>query len=156
MAGFGLPALVIGLALVPGAAAASTLGEQTVVKIGTPASEAEAAALDVGVQDDSHGCSGGEASNNSYVHVCFVRYGDTLWVRDDESNGRYAAGEISYYDGGSRHRGYCFSPYSHASGKWYSCGFSQADEKTTVDYRGFDHKNRGGDHYTAWQRESTS
>lgn len=163
IAGIALPA-VTGLALVSlgGTASAAPAqqneseGVRTVVRIAQQASPAEAAALDVSIQADSHGCSGNEVSNNSYVHVCFVRDGDKLYVRDDESNGRSAVGQIDFYDAGSRYYGYCLNPNSHASGIWVYCSFSEADENTTAFYRGYDTKDDSVGHFTAWQSESTS
>ena len=164
-AGTALPALVaMGLTLVSqGAAAAAPPAQQsdgagvrTVVKIGQSASAAEAAALDLGVQADSHGCSGNEVSDNSYVHVCFVRDGDRIWVKDDEGNGRSAMGQLDFYDAGSRYYGYCLNPNTAASGIWVSCSFSEADENTTAYYRGYDTVGDSVGNFTAWQAESTS
>lgn len=129
---------------------------KTVVKIAKQATPAQAAALDAALAADSHGCSGDEVSNNSYVHVCFVRDGDVLWVKDDESNGYSAYGQIEFYDAGSWYYGYCYDPYTAASGKWASCSFSEADENTTAYYRGYDAKDGVAAHFTAWQAESTS
>ncbi len=164
MAGIALPMLAAtGLAFVPQVAAASPaapqsdeVGVRSVVKIAQSASAAEAAQLDLAVQADSHGCSGNEASNNSYVHVCFVRNGDKIWVRDDESNGRSAVGQLDFYDAGSRYYGYCLNPNSHASGIWVYCSFSEADENTTAYYRGYDTVGDSVGHFTSWQAESTS
>lgn len=162
IAGIALPVLAAsGLALVSaGTASAAPANEsegvRTVVKIAQAATAAEAAALDVSIQADSHGCSGDEASNNSYVHVCFVRDGDKLWVRDDEANGRSAMGQLYFKDGSSWYYGYCLNTNSHASGIWVYCSFSEADENTTASYRGYDTKGDSVDHFTNWQAESTS
>jgi hypothetical protein len=165
IAGIALPALAaISLALVsPGSAAAAPVaaksdvaGVRTVVKIAQPASAAEAAELDLGVLADSHGCSGDEVSDNSYVHVCFVRDGDRIWVKDDEGNGRSAMGQLEFYDAGSWYYGYCLNTNSAASGIWVYCSFSEADENTTAYYRGYDTVGSSVDHFTAWQAESTS
>jgi hypothetical protein len=140
----------------PTASQSDHAGVRQIVKVARPASAADAAQLDLSVQADSHGCSGDEVSNNSYVHVCFVRDGDTLWVRDDETNGRSAVGQIDYYDAGSRYYGYCVNPYSHDSGIWVYCSFPEADENTTAYYRGYDTADGTAAHFTSWQAESTS
>jgi hypothetical protein len=145
-------ASLVAFVLVPqGVAAASPSQDvRTVVKIARPASAAEAARL------DGHGCSGDEVSNNGYVHVCFVRAGDTIWVRDDEANGRSAVGQLDFYDAGTRYYGYCLNPHSHASGIWVYCRFPEADENTTAYYRGYDTVGDSVGHFTPWQGESTS
>ncbi|GAB2797881.1 hypothetical protein [Amycolatopsis magusensis] len=132
-------------------------GIRTVVQIAQPASAAEVAALDLSIQADSHGCSGNEASNNSYVHVCFVRDGDKIFVKDDEGNSRSAVGQLEFYDAGTWYWGYCLNPNTAASGIWVYCGFGEADENTTAYYRGFDAKDGTADaHFTDWHSESTS
>lgn len=161
-----LPVLATGLTLgsVGGAAAAAPQGDRegvvAVVAIGQPVSDAEAAQLDAGVLDDgddSHGCDGGEESNNTYVHVCFKRYGDKLYVRDDESNGRSAVGEIDFEDAGTWYTYTCRNQYSHDSGIWVYCRFPDADENTLVFYRGFDRKSGTSDsHTTNWVAETTT
>lgn len=168
LTGIALPVLAAaGVAFVPqGVAAASPApavsqhdgaGIRSIVQVGRPASAAEAAQLDLSIQADSHGCSGNEASDNSYVHVCFVRDGDTIWVKDDEGNSRSAVGELLFYDAGSWYSGGCLNPNSAASGIWVYCSFSEADENTIASYRGFDRKAGTADaHYTSWQDEPTS
>ena len=164
MTGIALPALAAtGLALVPqGAATASTAqrddsaGVRQIIAIARPATAAEAAELDLAITNDSHGCIGSEASDNSYVHVCFVRDGDTIWVHDDEANGRSAMGQLEFYDAGAWYDGYCLDPFSSASGKWASCSFPEADENTTASYRGYDTVDDSVGNYTAWQDEPTS
>lgn len=131
-------------------------GTRQIVRIAEPASAAQAARLDFAVQNDSHGCSGSEVSNNSYVHVCYVRNGDTIWVKDDEGNGRSAIGQFNFYDAGSWYNGYCLNPNTAASGIWVSCSFPEADENRTAYYRGYDSKGDSTSHFTAWQAESTS
>ncbi|MEU4443384.1 hypothetical protein AB0K14_14090 [Actinosynnema sp. NPDC050801] len=163
MAGIALPVVVAGcLTVGQGAASASPAvasgaGVRTIVKADAPPNAVQATRGDVTIAADSHGCNGSEVSNNSYVHVCFVRDGDKIWVRDDEANGRSAVGQIHFYDAGSWYYGYCLNPNSHASGIWVYCGFPEADENTTALYRGYD---TDGDtvpsHFTAWQDEPTS
>lgn len=164
-AGIALPifAAASGLALISPAAAASPMAAQgdaadarTIVEIARPASAAETAQLNEAAAKRRYGCNGGEASNNSYVHVCFKRKGDKLFVRDDEANGRSAVGQINFYDAGSRYNGYCLNPYTHASGKWVYCKFSRADENTTAYYRGYDTRGDSVGHFTAWEAERTS
>lgn len=142
----------------PGVAAESSgTGVPSDIVIGQPASAAEAAALDVSIQADSHGCSGDEKSNNTYVHVCFVRDGDKIFVKDDQTNSRSAVGVLRFKDGDAWKALGCRNPFTHASGKWAYCSFSQADENTTAYYQGFDVNDDGvADHHTDWESESTS
>jgi hypothetical protein len=166
MAGVALPVLAaVGLAFVPQASAVASPaasqgdseGVRSVVKVAQPANAAQAAELDRAVLADSPGCSGNEASDNSYVHVCFVRDGDTIWVKDDEGNGRSAVGELLFYDAGDWYDGTCLNPNTAASGIWVYCSFSEADENTIASYRGFDRAAGTADaHFTAWQDEPTS
>ncbi|WP_340681762.1 hypothetical protein LCL61_23845 [Amycolatopsis coloradensis] len=142
----------------PGVAAEShDTGVPGDIVIGQPVSSAEAAALDASIQADSHGCSGDEKSNNTYVHVCFVRDGDKIFVKDDQTNSRSAVGALNFKDGGTWKTRGCLNPHSHASGIWVYCSFSEADENTTARYQGFDVNDSGvADHHTAWHHESTS
>lgn len=164
MAAIALSVAAVGLVLVPQGAAASpeasrgdSEGVRSVVKIAQPANAAQAAELDRAVLADEHGCSGNEVSDNSYVHVCFVRNGDTIWVKDDEGNGRSAVGQLEFYDAGSWYWGYCVNTHTAASGIWVYCSFSEADENTTAYYRGYDIADGTAPaHFTAWQAESTS
>lgn len=116
-----------------------------------PATAAEAAALTLAA--DSHGCDGNEASNNSYVHVCFVRNGDVLWVYDDEADGERAVGHLitpnAHY--------FCQNAYG-AGVRWVNCGFSATPENTTIWYFGTTRNGEfGQDHHeTSWQYESSS
>lgn len=116
-----------------------------------PATAAEAAALTA--RADSHGCSGDEASNNSYVHVCFVRDGDVLWVYDDESDGERAVGHLvtpnAHY--------FCHNAYG-AGVRWVGCGFSATPENTTIFYFGTTRNGATGrdNHETSWQYEYSS
>jgi hypothetical protein len=132
------------------------VGTRQIVRTAEPANAAQAARLDFAVQNDSHGCSGSEVSNNSYVHVCFVRDGDTIWVKDDEGNGRSAIGQFNFYDAGYWYNGYCLNPNTAASGIWVSCSFPEADENRTAYYRGYDSEGDSTSHFTDWQAESTS
>lgn len=132
------------------------VGARQIVKVAEPASAAQSARLDFAVQNDSHGCSGNEVSNNSYVHVCYVRNGDTIWVKDDEGNGRAAIGQFNFYDAGYWYNGYCINRHTAASGIWVGCSFPEADENRTAYYRGYDSKGDSTSHFTAWQAESTS
>lgn len=143
-------------AAAPAARQSDEAGVPRIVMTAEPATVAEAAALDQAVQADSHGCSGNEVSNNSYVHVCFVRDGDKLYVKDDESNGRAAMGQIRFQDGGAVYDGFCPNSHTADSGIWVYCSVSRADEDTTVYYRGYDTADGNGDHFTSWQGESTS
>jgi len=162
MAGIALPVVAASCLMVGQAVASASpavvpgVGVRTIVKADAPPTAVQATQGGVTIAADSHGCNGSEVSNNSYVHVCFVRDGDTIWVLDDESNGRYAVGQILFYDAGSWYYGYCLNPNSHASGIWVSCGFPEADENTTASYRGYDTADDTTSHFTAWQAESTS
>lgn len=162
MAGLALPALAAtGLALVsPGVASAAPYTSGSVVHqvvVGQPATAAQAAQLDAMIKNDSHGCSGSEVSDNSYVHVCYVRNGDTLWVKDDEGNGRYAVGEIAGPDGANTLIGSCENHNSAASGIWVYCSFSAIDENSTAYYHGYDAKaGTAAAHFTGTQSEPTS
>ena len=140
----------------PEASQADSEGVRSVVRIAQPANAAQAAELDNAVLADSHGCSGDEVSDNSYVHVCFVRDGDTIWVKDDEGNGRSAVGQLEFYDAGYWYDGFCVNTHTAASGIWVYCSFSEADENTTAYYRGYDTADGTADHFTAWESESTS
>ncbi|MBN6039633.1 hypothetical protein [Amycolatopsis sp. 195334CR] len=78
----GAAALALASPVIAEEAPGASTGIRAVVQIAQPASATEVAALDFAIQADSHGCSGNEVSNNSYVHVCFVRDGDKIFVRD--------------------------------------------------------------------------
>jgi len=155
-------AAVIGLsvAFIPSASAADASAGVHKASATIVASAQSTAAVAPAAAGDSHGCNGKEVSNNTYVHVCYVRYGDVIWVHDDQPNGRTAVGEILFYDsagfdGAGWYYGYCFDRYS-STGPWDHCSFSQADEHTTVYYRGYDTKGSSTSHFTKWQSEPST
>lgn len=158
--GLGLLAPVCAGAATQTGAAPHVSASHTIVAIAHPATPAQLAQAGLmAAASGGHGCNGGEASNNSYVHVCFKRYGDVIFVRDDEANGRSAVGAIQFYDAGSWYTRGCRHTHSHASGIWAYCKFSRTHEHTTAYYWGYDQKGTNADtaqHFTGTQAESTS
>lgn len=76
-------------------------------------------------------CEGNNASND-HVKVCFQPDGEWIYVRDQDSDGRSAYGQVA---GRDRH---CRNPYG--DGTWVRCNYSFR-EGTGVSFRGYTKDN---------------
>src|SRR5687768_14066345 len=78
-------------------------------------------------------CEGNNVSNG-HVKVCFQPDGEWIYVRDQDSDGRSAYGQVS---GRDRH---CRNPYG--DGTWARCNYSFR-EGSGVTFRGYTKDNGG-------------
>jgi hypothetical protein len=78
-------------------------------------------------------CEGNNASND-HVKVCFQPDGEWIYVRDQDSDGRSAYGQVF---GRDRH---CRNP--HGNGTWARCNYSFR-EGSGVTFRGYTKDNGG-------------
>ena len=135
-------------------AAAAPTPQPTVMELSSrPATAAEAAALDLRVAA-GQGCQGNEVSNNSYVHVCFERDGDVIWVHDDQADGERAVGHLVVRSG----HYFCHNA-AGAGVRWEGCSFSsQTAETETVLYFGTTRNGQYGqdNNETSWEYEPAS
>lgn len=87
-------------------------------------------------------CGDDDNASNTNVTVCFKAYGDKLYVKDGEADGRSAYGQFDsdyvYWNGGDTKA--CRNPYG--AGTWVVCDYAIV-EGTSVKFRGFTQDNEG-------------
>lgn len=82
------------------------------------------------------GACANTSASNSHVTVCFAAYGDYLYVKDGDNDGRSAYGYFTW----PGDRDDCRNPYG--VGTWVRCNYD-LPENMRISYKGYTRDNEG-------------
>jgi len=92
---------------------------------------------------DPNGACADNSVGNTHVQVCYLDYGDKLYVKDKEADGRSAYGYITWPD-----KEPCRNSYG--AGTWVMCNYD-IPEDMRILYKGYTQDNEG--YFNPWHDE---